>query len=219
MAYNKTEWENLPSTNTPLSASNLNKIENELEKLDLDSILLKRIIENNADLNNITDSGIYATGDRTLTNVPTNDYTWGYLIVINQTNGVHQYFVKPVVGLIYIREKSGNPARWYSWKKVVSEVDSIKIIAWNSTYVCHSDENFVFINIPRGNLKNGNISLNNMSFLFYKADGTSKNITFSELVSANVYDAEIVLRFSASELNFENPRFVIFTKETTITSA
>ena len=34
MAYNKTIWEDLPSTNTPLSAANLNKIENELEKLD-----------------------------------------------------------------------------------------------------------------------------------------------------------------------------------------
>ena len=34
MAYNKTNWQNLPDTSTPLSANNLNKIENELEKLD-----------------------------------------------------------------------------------------------------------------------------------------------------------------------------------------
>lgn len=34
MSYTKTNWENLPSTNTPLNATNLNKIENELEKLD-----------------------------------------------------------------------------------------------------------------------------------------------------------------------------------------
>ena len=34
MAYTKTDWENLPSTNTPLNRSNLSKIENELEKLD-----------------------------------------------------------------------------------------------------------------------------------------------------------------------------------------
>ncbi len=34
MAYNKTTWENLPSTNTPLNASNLNKVENELASLD-----------------------------------------------------------------------------------------------------------------------------------------------------------------------------------------
>lgn len=34
MAYTKTTWEDLPSTNTPLSAANLNKIENELALLD-----------------------------------------------------------------------------------------------------------------------------------------------------------------------------------------
>lgn len=34
MAYNKTVWENLPSTNTPINQINLNKIENELVSLD-----------------------------------------------------------------------------------------------------------------------------------------------------------------------------------------
>lgn len=34
MAYTKTVWENSPSTNTPINATNLNKIENELEFLD-----------------------------------------------------------------------------------------------------------------------------------------------------------------------------------------
>lgn len=34
MAYNKTNWQNLPSTTTPVVASNLNKIEDELELLD-----------------------------------------------------------------------------------------------------------------------------------------------------------------------------------------
>ena len=38
MAYSKTNWENLPSINTPLNQTNLNKIENELEKLDKLSI-------------------------------------------------------------------------------------------------------------------------------------------------------------------------------------
>ena len=34
MAYSKTIWENLPSTNTPINATNLNKIETELKALD-----------------------------------------------------------------------------------------------------------------------------------------------------------------------------------------
>ena len=33
MSYNKTTWENLPSTNTPITANNLNNIENGVEKL------------------------------------------------------------------------------------------------------------------------------------------------------------------------------------------
>lgn len=32
--YVKTNWQNLPSTNTPINANNLNKIENELQKLE-----------------------------------------------------------------------------------------------------------------------------------------------------------------------------------------
>lgn len=34
MAYTSTNWENLPSTNTPINATNLNKIETELGKND-----------------------------------------------------------------------------------------------------------------------------------------------------------------------------------------
>lgn len=34
MSYNKTIWKNLPSTNTPINKTNLNKIENELDNLD-----------------------------------------------------------------------------------------------------------------------------------------------------------------------------------------
>ena len=34
MSYTKTNWENSPSTNTPVNASNLNKIENKLVDLD-----------------------------------------------------------------------------------------------------------------------------------------------------------------------------------------
>lgn len=34
MAYTKTIWENLPSTNTPINKDNLNKIENQLESTE-----------------------------------------------------------------------------------------------------------------------------------------------------------------------------------------
>lgn len=40
MAYSKTDWQDLPSTATPLSAANLNKMENELKFLDDNSKFL-----------------------------------------------------------------------------------------------------------------------------------------------------------------------------------
>lgn len=42
MAYTKTDWENLPSTNTPLNRTNLSKIENELKFLDDNAIQEQR---------------------------------------------------------------------------------------------------------------------------------------------------------------------------------
>lgn len=49
MAYNKTNWENLPSTSTPVNATNLNKIENGIkdslipEKQNLTNIKIRRL--------------------------------------------------------------------------------------------------------------------------------------------------------------------------------
>lgn len=51
MAYNKTNWQNSPSTDTPINANNLNKIEQgiyqnsiDIESIDLESILPKGMI-------------------------------------------------------------------------------------------------------------------------------------------------------------------------------
>ena len=42
MAYTKTNWQDLPSTNTPVNATNLNKIETELKFLDDNAIQEQR---------------------------------------------------------------------------------------------------------------------------------------------------------------------------------
>jgi hypothetical protein len=52
MSYTKTVWENLPSTNTPVNATNLNKIENQLETNTSDLSILK---------GKIVDSGFKST--------------------------------------------------------------------------------------------------------------------------------------------------------------
>lgn len=47
MAYNKTIWENLPSTNTPINETNLNKLENGLELVADEAIFDSDLTANN----------------------------------------------------------------------------------------------------------------------------------------------------------------------------
>ena len=120
MAYTKTNWENLPSTNTPLNANNLNKIENELINLETnkvnitDNLLIFRGNIPSTDLNEITTTGIYYISNEALTNAPSGcDYS--FLIVIGASL-VHQYIIKPASnGQIYVREYSGYPSEWFAW--------------------------------------------------------------------------------------------------------
>jgi hypothetical protein len=51
MAYNPTDWQNLPNTTTPVNRNNLKKIEDELETLDTEK----------ANVNNVK---IYSTNER-----------------------------------------------------------------------------------------------------------------------------------------------------------
>ncbi len=50
MAYTKTEWEDLPSTNTPITADNLNHMEDGIEQVDND---IDEIYNNIGDLSNL----------------------------------------------------------------------------------------------------------------------------------------------------------------------
>ena len=81
MAYSKTTWENLPSTNTPLNESNLNKIENELDKLDPSTSYTT------ATGNYTTAEWSEGTNTCTWTAPKTGLYIiWAYFILENDTN-------------------------------------------------------------------------------------------------------------------------------------
>ena len=120
MAYERVNWENLPSKNTPINQTNLNNMENGIAEIDK-TVGLKGYLDNNTDLNNVTEKGIYSTGNRTLTNAPVSNYDWAFLIVLNQNNVTQQYFIKPVAGAICVREYTGSPAKWSEWKKMYIE--------------------------------------------------------------------------------------------------
>ena len=205
MGYNKTNWQNLPSTNTPLNSINLNKIEDGIMPANTktindntvnlndfikdgsyyfpganqtitnipagvngwlrvmesgvsgvvkqiwyrhgtantndfetyvrtctdgttwsnwtqivttnDELLIIRGTIPSTNLNDIQKTGIYYISDQTLSNAPDFNYSYSILIVI-QTSVTHQYLIKPVSSAFYMREYSGYPAEWGSWKSV-----------------------------------------------------------------------------------------------------
>lgn len=120
MSYTKTNWANLPSTTTPVNATNLAKIETELETLDtatLNSLMFRGNITNNTNLNNTTDTGIYYIPNITVSNGPAVNYKYTVLIVINIPSGViQQSIISPSGNTIAIREYSGYPASWGAWR-------------------------------------------------------------------------------------------------------
>ena len=216
MAYERVNWENLPSTKTPINQTNLNKMENGIAGIDK-TVGLKGYLDNNTDLNNVTETGIYSTKSATLTNAPVSNYNWAFLIVLNQNNVIQQYFIKPITDICYMRERSGWPVAWSKWQ-IPNEVSTINFIGWNSTYPCHSDGNYVYINVPRGKLKEGNISMNNTGLHFWNWSGQTIDVTFSGLVSYQFTTTELILRFPGSELASFDPVMWCFTKATIITS-
>lgn len=85
MAYSKTTWEDLPSTNTPITASNLNKIENQVYANTNDiATNTTNIATNTSDIDNlettISNLGTYTTATGTYTTATwsagTNTCTW-----------------------------------------------------------------------------------------------------------------------------------------------
>lgn len=123
MAYSKTNWQDLPSTATPLNATNLNKIENELEVVDKS---LKYIGNAPTDWNDAKTFGIYHVNG-TYTNAPTSSQIWGVLIVYENKGGtwtpvtsgsgswIWQEF-RDTSGKIYRRNATNTSNSWTSWR-------------------------------------------------------------------------------------------------------
>jgi len=83
MSYTKTNWENLPSTNTPINATNLNKIEQGIKDNSDDIDLLKgTVLYNNA-------SG--TTGNITTLNDNINNYNYFEIISYVVYSGTNVY--------------------------------------------------------------------------------------------------------------------------------
>lgn len=127
MAYTKTNWQDLPNTSTPINATNLNKIENELESVDKS---LKYIGNAPSDWNDAKTFGIYHVNG-TYTNAPASSHIWGVLIVYENKGGtwtpvtsgsgswIWQEF-RSTSGNIYVRNAINSIGSWSEWKKMIT---------------------------------------------------------------------------------------------------
>lgn len=118
MPYTKINWQDLPSTSTPLDATNLNKMDSELEKLSC-----KEITQTGEDLNDYKTRGLYWFGSTNPSNRPANIAGWLEVIEYNNRyvrqiwhrsssiNGTAEFET-------YIRFTNDYGANWSTWKKI-----------------------------------------------------------------------------------------------------
>lgn len=186
MAYQKTDWEDLPSTNTPIIASNLNKIENELELVD------KSLKFNNmapSDLNNARTFGVYKLAG-TYTNAPTSSAIYGILIVY-ESNGetwtpseglggdswIWQE-IRMTNGDTYRRYAANTSSSWSNWSLcLLQNKNSINFVNWHSIILTRSDATYLdLVLFGTDTLKVGNYSIQG-EFKLYTYGTTNSELT------------------------------------------
>lgn len=119
--YVKTNWENLPSTNTPVNATNLNKIETGIVPANT-----QLINSGSANLNDYRTDGIYFfSGSVTITNAPAGVNGW--LRVMVGINGVKQIWFRQGTANVndyqtYIRMYTSNT--WGNWKRLLTNEET-----------------------------------------------------------------------------------------------
>ena len=92
----------------------------------------KGIITSSDDANSLASDGIYYISDSVPLNVP-SELVWCFLIQVSNGAIKHQYIFRPVSGDIAIREKSGSPTAWQTWRKT-----EFRIYSTNPTKVTNS---------------------------------------------------------------------------------
>ena len=89
MAYERVNWENLPSTKTPINQTNLNKMENGIARTNTQTI------DSDANLNDFTENGYYYfVAGHTYTNIPIGGNGWLEVINTGGTSGIKQIWYR-----------------------------------------------------------------------------------------------------------------------------
>lgn len=111
----KINFSNLPDTTTPINATNLNTMQDNIEaeigtKISKSAI---KTISTSDDFNNLIETGIYQYGGTNSANKPPN---WGIVEVINANGFIMQRCCGS--SSIAIRFSSDHGSNWGAWKSV-----------------------------------------------------------------------------------------------------
>ena len=172
MAYNKTIWQDLPNQKTPVNASNLNKIEDELEALDKNLLGLGTEISSGANLNDYTTPGTYYCRQATapsVTNAPITNFSYKLVVdYMASTTSYKQilYVNNTTMPTIFYRERSG--ASFGEWKQLaytdvattsadglMSSTDKIKLDKIYEVGIASASGSKLYFNFKKRRIANG----------------------------------------------------------------
>lgn len=136
MSYTKNNWENLPSTTTPLNATNLNRIEQGVAEANG---AVGTQLAQNTDLNNVTAIGSYYSAQgsdtSTMSHIPTG-LNKAFKLIVEHLHRADRILQTLIVNdsdvSIYTRINTGS---WSSWEKINTNLNINGSMTYNSTYI------------------------------------------------------------------------------------
>ena len=140
MAYTKTNWVDrvidgsgsVIVAGTPVNATNMNKIENEIEDLDTKTSVLNGSTNPISDCNTITETGVYKVIAQTL-NAPTSNSHYVIYHVLYTTGEMTQIAINTPNAIAYTRTFYNGS--WTSWKKIVYQSEIVNNLTSTETNV------------------------------------------------------------------------------------
>lgn len=177
-------FEDLPSTNTPLNADNLN---NNFEELN-NKIKTEHIAQQDA--NNLTETR-YSTCSLNA-NTPTGGTDYGTILVNVASTYINQVFIDINTDKIYHRKKIDNS--WTNWR----EIDNSKTLTFNSEWVTATFAlgQGLTLTIPINNPEKKSLNINLTSIEIFSDSST--------WLSTYVVDSHVFNTFFTLTLNSTN---------------
>ena len=209
----KINFEDLPSTNTPINANNLNAVQNNVDVAKLDKTIV--VTATGTSCNDYKNDGVYWFGTSSV--VPTDSPeigTYGWLQVISDGgNNVRQIWHRSAAingeneFKTFVRKYSANTDTWSDWKRYITTIDLDDYapknhVSPNKDYGVGNPSNYghtkVINNLTTNSASEGQALnayqgyvLNNKivgSNVYNNSSGVAGNITITDITNARYID-------------------------------